>query len=178
MQTTFGAPSGAFDGSKGDQSGVESLISTLMVPLNGSLTVSSFPQPVWIFGESGENLGLSLLELGLGDDAAILQVGELGKLVGAALGARGVAHVLAELLVLCWASRALRSCIEPPRAMTYTRTPRNGRMTTKISQRALAHPLRSLLRKMSKIIQKSRKIHSTQRKNHSIVRNASSSGYC
>src|SRR6516165_1210715 len=101
MQTTFGAPSGAFGGSKGDQSGTESLISTLMVPLNGSLTVSPFPQLVWIFGESGENLGLSLLELGVGDDAALLQIGELGELVGAALGARGVAHVLAELLVFC-----------------------------------------------------------------------------
>src|SRR6516165_7278988 len=101
MQTTFGALSGAFGGSKGDQSGTESLISTLMVPLNGLLTMSSFPQPVWKFGESGENLGLSLLELGIGDDAALLQVSELGKLVGAALAARGVAHILAELLVLC-----------------------------------------------------------------------------
>src|SRR5262249_6996018 len=48
----------------------------------------------------GENLGLSLLELSLGDDAAILQVRELGKLVGAAAGARGITHVRAELLLV------------------------------------------------------------------------------
>ena len=39
MYTTFGAPSGALGGSKGDQSGTESRMSMLMVPLNGSLTV-------------------------------------------------------------------------------------------------------------------------------------------
>ena len=38
IYTTFGAPSGAFGGSNGDQSGTESRISTLIVPLNGSLT--------------------------------------------------------------------------------------------------------------------------------------------
>src|SRR4051812_22018287 len=41
--TTFGAPSGAVGGSNGDQSGTESRISTLTLPLNGSLiTHSSF----------------------------------------------------------------------------------------------------------------------------------------
>ena len=35
MYTTFGAPSGAFGGSNGAQSGTESRMSTLMVPLNG-----------------------------------------------------------------------------------------------------------------------------------------------
>src|ERR1700761_7676557 len=35
--TTFGAPSGAFGGSNGVQSGTESRISMLIVPLNGSL---------------------------------------------------------------------------------------------------------------------------------------------
>src|SRR3954447_16755484 len=43
MYTTFGAPSGAFGGSNGDQSGTESRMSTLILPLNGSLiTHSSF----------------------------------------------------------------------------------------------------------------------------------------
>ena len=41
MYTTFGAPSGAFGGSNGVQSGSESRISTLIVPLNGSLTTDS-----------------------------------------------------------------------------------------------------------------------------------------
>src|SRR5215472_15397179 len=100
MQTTFGAPSGAFGGSKGDQSGTESLMSTLMVPLNGSLTARSFPPAGLGIGLSGEDLRLSLLELGLGDDAAVLQVGELDEFVSAAAGARGVAHVRAELLLI------------------------------------------------------------------------------
>src|SRR3954449_5356720 len=39
--TTFGAPSGAFGGSNGDQSGTESRISTLTLPLNGSLITHS-----------------------------------------------------------------------------------------------------------------------------------------
>src|SRR4051812_26365521 len=40
--TTLGAPSGALGGSKGDQSGTESRMSTLILPLNGSLiTLSS-----------------------------------------------------------------------------------------------------------------------------------------
>src|SRR6478609_6488786 len=34
MYTTFGAPSGAFTGSNGSQSGVESRMSTLTTPLN------------------------------------------------------------------------------------------------------------------------------------------------
>jgi len=36
----LGAPSGAFGGSNGVQSGSESLMSTLIVPLNGSLTTA------------------------------------------------------------------------------------------------------------------------------------------
>jgi hypothetical protein len=35
MYTTLGAPSGAFGGSKGDQSGTESRMSMLTTPLNG-----------------------------------------------------------------------------------------------------------------------------------------------
>src|SRR3954447_8068689 len=35
--TTFGAPSGAFGGSNGDQSGTESRMSTLILPLNGAV---------------------------------------------------------------------------------------------------------------------------------------------
>jgi len=35
MYTTLGAPSGALGGSKGAQSGTESLMSTLVVPRNG-----------------------------------------------------------------------------------------------------------------------------------------------
>src|SRR5690242_2472690 len=37
IYTTFGAPSGAFGGSNGAQSGTESRMSVLTVPLNGSL---------------------------------------------------------------------------------------------------------------------------------------------
>ena len=37
MYSTFGAPSGARGGSNGDQSGTESRISMLIVPLKGSL---------------------------------------------------------------------------------------------------------------------------------------------
>src|SRR6516162_6163111 len=51
-------------------------------------------------GASGENFGLSLLELGLGDDATIAQVSELSDLVRTAATARGVAHIFLELLVL------------------------------------------------------------------------------
>ena len=37
MYTTLGAPSGAFGAPNGDQSGTESRMSTLIVPLNGAL---------------------------------------------------------------------------------------------------------------------------------------------
>jgi hypothetical protein len=40
MQSTLGAPPGAVGGSNGDQSGTESRISTLIVPLNGWLTLA------------------------------------------------------------------------------------------------------------------------------------------
>src|SRR3954463_9919529 len=43
--TTFGDPSGAFVGSNGDQSGTESRMSTLILPLNGSLIVCSRLRP-------------------------------------------------------------------------------------------------------------------------------------
>src|SRR3954447_12795874 len=42
--TTFGAPSGAFGGSNGDQSGTESRMSTFILPLNG-LLMMAFPRP-------------------------------------------------------------------------------------------------------------------------------------
>src|SRR3954466_8175729 len=42
--TTFGAPSGAFAGSNGDQSGTESRMSTLILPLNGLLTTRLLSQ--------------------------------------------------------------------------------------------------------------------------------------
>ncbi len=41
MYTTLGAPSGARGGSNGPQSGTESRMSTLILPLNGSGTTSS-----------------------------------------------------------------------------------------------------------------------------------------
>jgi len=37
MKTTLAAPGGAFGGSNGAQSGTDSRMSTLIVPLNGSL---------------------------------------------------------------------------------------------------------------------------------------------
>src|SRR3954452_23865059 len=40
--TTFGAPSGALGGTNGDQSGTESRMSTLILPLNGTLIMISF----------------------------------------------------------------------------------------------------------------------------------------
>ena len=45
MYRTFGAPSGALGGSNGDQSGSESRMSTLIVPLNG-LVISFLPRLV------------------------------------------------------------------------------------------------------------------------------------
>ena len=41
MYTTLGAPSGAFGGSNGVQSGTESRMSTLMMPLNGLLMMAA-----------------------------------------------------------------------------------------------------------------------------------------
>src|SRR6266516_6903563 len=43
IYTTFGAPPGAFGGSNGAQSGTESLMSTLIVPLNRSLISPLLP---------------------------------------------------------------------------------------------------------------------------------------
>src|SRR5215470_4330996 len=45
MYTTFGAPSGALGGSNGVQSGSESRMSTLIVPLKGSPTMHPFCSP-------------------------------------------------------------------------------------------------------------------------------------
>src|SRR5690242_8066721 len=45
MYTTFGAPSGALGGSNGVQSGTESRISTLTVPLKGSPTTHLSRRP-------------------------------------------------------------------------------------------------------------------------------------
>src|SRR6058998_708636 len=42
---TFGAPSGAFGGSNGFQSGTESRMSTLILPLNGSVIVRCSTAP-------------------------------------------------------------------------------------------------------------------------------------
>src|ERR1022692_3813024 len=50
MYTTLGAPSGAFGGSNGVQSGTESRMSTLIVPLNGSLIPQSFHPPAHVIG--------------------------------------------------------------------------------------------------------------------------------
>ena len=52
MYTTFGAPSGAGGGSNGDQSGTESRMSTLIVPLNCLLTAgpSRSAAPAWPLG--------------------------------------------------------------------------------------------------------------------------------
>src|SRR3954454_23604381 len=44
--TTLAAPSGALGGSKGDQSGTESRMSTLILPLNGLLITLSSVDPV------------------------------------------------------------------------------------------------------------------------------------
>ena len=45
MYRTFGAPSGALGGSNGAQSGSESRISTLIVPLNGFFPITKPPSP-------------------------------------------------------------------------------------------------------------------------------------
>jgi hypothetical protein len=126
---------------------------------------------------SGEDLGLLGLELGRRDDALVPQVGELGELVGrgAAAAARCLLDVGAELLL--GLRRLLsRSLIPFPRAITYTNTPRNGKMMTKMSQSAFPHPPRSWLRKMSKITRKRMKIQTIHRKNHSRVQKAPSTG--
>src|SRR3954451_9846352 len=49
--TTFGAPSGALGGSNGDQSGTESRMSTLILPLNALLIM---PFPCSSRGPAGE----------------------------------------------------------------------------------------------------------------------------
>ena len=74
---------------------------------------------------------------------------------------------------ICW---AWRSCMEPPRASRYTKTPRNGRMMMKMHHSALAPPPMSWLRKMSKNTMTSSQIQMKKRKKYSIVRNASSTG--
>ena len=56
MYTTFGAPSGALGGSNGVQSGTESRISTLIVPLKGSPTTHLF-RPSALAGFSASRSG-------------------------------------------------------------------------------------------------------------------------
>src|SRR6516164_8822038 len=54
-------------------------------------------------GSGRENLGLRLLEFLVGQDALVVQAGQLGELVGLArpVGSRRILHVCAELLVPC-----------------------------------------------------------------------------
>src|ERR1700730_10895267 len=90
--TTRGAPSGALGGSNGVQSGTESLMSTLIVPLNGSLTLQFLPSSLTAHVSSqgtaaravadrrcslAEQLGLGRGELVVGQGALIMQGGEL-----------------------------------------------------------------------------------------------------
>src|SRR5215475_10280624 len=88
MYTTLGAPSGALGGSKGAQSGTESRMSTLMVPLNALLIgppVSVRPSSVPVLvllpaarpGSAAEQLGLGGGELLVGQRALLAQVVEL-----------------------------------------------------------------------------------------------------
>src|SRR5215468_10160486 len=92
MYTTLGAPSGALGGSKGAQSGTESRMSTLMVPLNAlligppvSVRPSSVPVlvllPAALLGSAAEQLGLGGGELLVGQRALLAQLVELVELI-------------------------------------------------------------------------------------------------
>src|ERR1022692_1953085 len=78
METTLGAPAGAVGGSNGVQSGTESLTSTLIVPLNGLLTLCS---SIYADGWSAEQLGLGGSELVVGQGALLMQGRELVQLI-------------------------------------------------------------------------------------------------
>ena len=65
----------------------------------------------------------------------------------------------------CWAACcAARSCILPPRAIRYTKTPRYGMTMMQITHRALAQPPMSWLRKMSMNTMNSSQIQMMKRK--------------
>src|SRR5215472_18127885 len=93
MYTTLGAPSGAFGGSKGVQSGTESRMSTLMVPLNALLigppaSVRHSRCRSWCAprsrrapGSAAEQLGLGGGELLVGQRALLAQLVELVELI-------------------------------------------------------------------------------------------------
>src|SRR5262249_34869153 len=93
MYTTFGAPSGALGGSNGVQSGTESLMSTLMVPLNALLIDSVSPSACSVpalephapspgrRGSAAEQLGLGGGELLVGQRALLAQFVELIELI-------------------------------------------------------------------------------------------------
>src|SRR6516164_5828704 len=117
MYTTLGAPSGAFGGSNGVQSGTESRMSTLMVPLNALLIGP--PPPFGILGagpgvahvlparlgsagrlgSAAEQLGLGGGEFLVGQRALLAQLVELVELIehGRSLCRRGLRR---RLLVL------------------------------------------------------------------------------
>ena len=65
MYTTLVAPAGALGGSNGAQSGWESLISTLTVPLNGMLIGSGWSLGSW----AAYGLSLWILAIGVGAPA-------------------------------------------------------------------------------------------------------------
>src|SRR5580692_11391530 len=88
MQTTFGAPSGALAGSNGSQSGVESRMSTLIVPLNGLLIPYSFDRPV-ARRLAAEQPGLGSGELVVAQRALPMQGRELVQLLGYRRSRRG-----------------------------------------------------------------------------------------
>src|SRR5215467_11380970 len=92
MYTTLGEPSGALGGSKGAQSGTESRMSTLMVPLNALLIgppVSvRHPRcrswcfcPAALLGSAAEQLGLRGGELLVSQRALLAQLVELVELI-------------------------------------------------------------------------------------------------
>src|SRR5437016_4410078 len=89
MYTTLGAPSGALGGSKGAQSGTESLMPTLMVPSNALLIgfSSAFSVPVLVAApgrvtrSAAEQLGLAGGELLVTQRALLMQVVELVELI-------------------------------------------------------------------------------------------------
>src|SRR5215813_12130282 len=111
--TTFGAPSGALGGSNGVQSGTESLMSTLIVPLNASLIgppvsvrPSSVPVlvllPAALLGSAAEQLGLGGGELLVGQRALLAQLVELVELIehGRSLGRGRLRRWLLVLLLV------------------------------------------------------------------------------
>src|SRR6516165_833072 len=116
MQTTLGAPSGALGGSNGDQSGTESLMSTLTVPLNA---LPIFPRSVrWVCvvarpepgardhpghpGSAAEQFGLGRGELLVGQRTLRVQFGELIELVEHGRSCRSRLRRRGLLVLLRW----------------------------------------------------------------------------